>query len=70
MHYMDRQHALTLGIVDWGGWLSSLRRGAKLFRASAQWFYLGLIPGQGKIMNVQVFYHEVNMALWALFSNV
>ena len=24
-------------------------------------FYLGSIPGQGKIMNVSVFYHEVNV---------
>ena len=23
-----------------------------------QWFYQGSIPGQGKIMNVTVFYHE------------
>ena len=39
-------------------------------RASAQWFYLGSIPGQRKIMNVPVFYHEVNMVLGALFTNV
>ena len=30
----------------------------------------GSIPGQGKIMNVPVLYHEVNMVLWALLSNV
>ena len=30
----------------------------------------GLIPGQGKIMNVPVFYHEVDMVLWTLFTNV
>ena len=52
------------------GRLAQLRRETKLFRASARWFYPGSIPGQGKIMNVQVFYHEVNMVLWALFSNV
>ena len=39
-------------------------------RASVQWFYLGSITSQGKIMNVTVFYHEVNMVLWSLFSNV
>ena len=52
------------------GWLSCLRRETKLCRASAQWFYPGSIPGHGKVMNVPVFYHEVNMVLWALFSNV
>ena len=31
---------------------------------------LGSIPSQGEIMNVPVFYHEVNMVLWALFCNV
>ena len=30
---------------------------------------LGSIPGQSKIMNVPI-YHEVNMTLKALFSNV
>ena len=44
-------------------------RETKLFRDSWQWFYPGSIPGHGKIMNVPVFYHEVNMVLWALFSN-
>ena len=27
---------------------------------------LGSIPGQDKIMNVPVFYYEINMVLWAL----
>ena len=31
---------------------------------------LGSIPGQGKIMNVSVLYHEVNMVLWTLYTNV
>ena len=54
----------------WGGWLSCLRRETKLFRASAQWFYMGSISGHGKIMNVPIFYHKVNMVLWTLLSNV
>ena len=33
-------------------------------------FYPGSISGQGKIMNVPFFYHEVNMVLWALFRNI
>ena len=53
-----------------GGWFSCLRRETNLFRASAQWFYTGSIPSQGKIMNVPVIYHEANMVLWALFTNV
>ena len=44
-------------------WLSCLRRETKLFRTSAEWFYPGSIPGQGKIMNVLVFYDEVNMGI-------
>ena len=36
----------------------------------AQWFYLGSIPSQSKIMNVPVLYPEVNMVLCALFTNV
>ena len=35
-----------------GRWFSCLRRETKLFQASAQWFYPGSIPGQGKIMNI------------------
>ena len=31
---------------------------------------LGSILVEGKIMNTPVFYHEVNMVLWALSSNV
>ena len=31
---------------------------------------LSSIPGQGKIVNVPVFYNEVNMILQALFINV
>ena len=30
----------------------------------------GFTRVQGKIMNVPVFYHEVNMVLWTLFANV
>ena len=30
----------------------------------------GSILGHGKIINDPVFYQEVNMVLWALFSNV
>ena len=37
---------------------------------TAQLFYLGSILGQGKIMNVPVFYREVNMVFWTLFTNV
>ena len=39
-----------------------------MFLASAQWFYLGSILSQGKVMNVPVFYHEVKIVLWALFN--
>ena len=31
---------------------------------------LGSIPDQGRIMNVLVFYHELNMILWTLFRKV
>ena len=31
---------------------------------------MGSIPGQGKIMNVPVFYREINMVIWELFRNV
>ena len=32
---------------------------------------LGSIPGgQGKLMNAPVFYHETNMVLWTLITNV
>ena len=30
---------------------------------NAQWFFPGSIRGQGKIINVSVFYHQVNMVL-------
>ena len=40
-----------------------LRRETSCIRGSAQWFYPGSTPGQGKIMNVPVFYHEVNGTL-------
>ena len=43
---------------------------AQLLRRETSCFETpGSNPGQGKIMNVMVFYHEVNMILWALFSN-
>ena len=43
---------------------------AQLFRRETSCFIdLGSIPGRGKIMNVLVFYLQVNMVPWALFSN-
>ena len=48
-----------------------LRRKTSCFEAPRSAFtYMGSIPGQCKIMNVPVFYHEVNMAFLTLFSNV
>ena len=41
----------------------------QLLRRKTSCFYPGLIPGQGKIMNVPAFNHEVNMVLWTLFTN-
>ena len=46
-----------------------LHRETSCFEPSHSGFTdLGSIPGEGKITNVQVFYHEVNMVLWALVT--
>ena len=47
-----------------------LRRETSCFEPLRSGITQGSIPGQGKIMNVPVFYHEVNMVLWTLFTNV
>ena len=47
-----------------------LLRETSCFEPPRSWFYLGSIPCQGEIMNVPVFYHEVNIVLWTFFSNV
>ena len=43
-----------------------------LFPASAQWFYLGSIPGQSKIMNIPLNMElwTLNVVLWTLLTNV
>ena len=47
-----------------------LRRETNCFEPPRSRFTdLSSIPGQGKITNIPVFYHEVNMVLWVLFSN-
>ena len=47
-----------------------LRRGTSCFDPPRNYGYtdMGSISSQGKTMNV--FYHEVNMVLWPLFSNI
>ena len=47
-----------------------LRRETSCFEPPRSGFTRVQFPGQGKITNIPVFNHEVDMVLWTLFTNV
>ena len=62
--FVSSELFILLKIFRFTLWLSSFKPPRSGFTD------LGLIPGLGRIMNIPVFYHEVSIVLYALYSNV